>query len=466
MPHIIAHPLRATAERTDGTAAARRRGRTWLWRGIVALLALLYVALWALVGLWPLNPTDLDVFFLPSARIALDGHPLFVYSLRYAEVYPNANGPLSLVPLTAAAALAQHLGWLDIPTLRRVIVQAVFALFPLLLTWEALRAIDRLLPRPIPRRWRLPLAAVFTLSPLLWQGMLLYGHIELAMMMWLLLVSVRLMAERRAGWAGVVLGLALLTRSSAVVYAVPLLGLLLRHGRWRAAVAFAGATGGVLALGLLPFFLFDRNDVLYSLVTFRGQLPIGGGSVWGIFVMAPVAAFAQQYDSWVVLGAAALVTAVFLGLRRRLDVDSGDVYVLLTLCGCCFPLFIKTVWPYYFFEEYVLVTIWWVAQAGQIGQISRIGRAARRRGWAVWWLGALLPAALVGLGELVDQMDSLHLFEQELSRWSLWITSALLLFVAALLAGWLGVTLGAARRERLERGVRRPPAPKLAPGAG
>src|SRR5260221_14463326 len=99
-------------------------------------------------GLIPINATVLDAFFLPSARIGLEGHPLLDYSLRYAEVYPNANGPLSLLPLTAVAALAQHLGWLDNPPLRRMLVQAVFAVFPLLLVWEALHAIERLLARP------------------------------------------------------------------------------------------------------------------------------------------------------------------------------------------------------------------------------------------------------------------------------------------------------------------------------
>jgi hypothetical protein len=452
MASMSAPPLLASDERLDVAASREQRPPCrWLWPAGVALLAALYVALWALIGLLPLNPTDLDVFFLPSARIALDGHPLFVYSLRYVEIYPNANGPLSLVPLTAAAALARQLGWLDSPPLRRAVIQAIFALFPLLMTWEALRAIDRLLPRPVPRRWRMPLAAVFVLSPLLWQGMLLYGHIELAMMLWLLLVSVRLMAERRAGWAGVVLGLALLTRSSSVVYAVPLVALLLRHGRWRAAGLFLGAAGGVLALGLLPFYLADRADVLYSLVTFRDQLPVGGGSFWGIFIDTPLASFAARYDSAVVLGAAALVTAVFLALRRQLDVDSDEVYVLLTLCGCCFPLFIKTVWPYYFFEVYVLVTIWWVAQAGRIG---------RRRGWALWWLGALLPAAAVGVGQVVDQTMSLRLYGQELSRWSLWSAALQLLFVAALLVGWLGF----AQR----RGKRHPPplAPSMARSTG
>src|SRR5579884_3524251 len=94
--------------------AVRERWDTWdalaPRLGLAGLFAL-YFLLWGVISLLPLNPTDLDVFFFPSARIAAQGHPLLVYSLRYGQVYPNANGPLSLVPLTGVVLLAQHLGW-------------------------------------------------------------------------------------------------------------------------------------------------------------------------------------------------------------------------------------------------------------------------------------------------------------------------------------------------------------------
>ena len=37
-----------------------------------------YVLLWFGVGLLPFQPTDLDIFFWPSAHVAADGHPLLV----------------------------------------------------------------------------------------------------------------------------------------------------------------------------------------------------------------------------------------------------------------------------------------------------------------------------------------------------------------------------------------------------
>jgi hypothetical protein len=423
-------------------SAIRRR---WGVRGSIVALAAAYIFLWGVVGLIPLNATDLDAFFLPSARIGLQGHPLLDYSLRYAEVYPNANGPLSLLPLTAVAALAQHLGWLDNPPLRRMLVQAVFAVFPLLLVWEALQAIERLLDRPLLARWRVPVAALFALSPLLVQSMMLYGHIEHAIMLWLLLASVRFLVERRYGGAGILFGLALLTRSSVVVYGVPLVGLMLRHRRWRGCALFGLAAGATLGLGLLPFYLSDRADLVYSLFSFHAVLTVGGGSLWGLALGTPLEAFAQSYDSQAVLVVTALVTAVALALARDLDFDSPHVYALLALANCTFALFIKTLWPYYFFDGYVFISIWWIAQAG---------RVADWRGRIILALGLLLPAALVTIAQIVDYSISLRPPWPEERVWSARTAGLTLGFALVVALTWF----------LLERRRRRP-RPPLALGS-
>ncbi|MDE3229929.1 MAG: hypothetical protein KGO05_08595, partial [Chloroflexota bacterium] len=130
---------------TPASAPVRARGR-WRWRLILASAAALYYSLWALTAFDKVNPTDLDVFFLPAARIALAGHPLQVYSLRVGLIYPNANGPLSLIPLTIAAWIAEARGWLNDPMLRRALVFVISAIFPLLVGWEAVRAVERFGP--------------------------------------------------------------------------------------------------------------------------------------------------------------------------------------------------------------------------------------------------------------------------------------------------------------------------------
>ncbi|HEY7848655.1 MAG TPA: hypothetical protein VIC27_01260, partial [Ktedonobacterales bacterium] len=137
------------AGRLPGRLAGRQRWRLagrQRWRLALAAAVAAYYLLWAVTAFDKVNPTDLDIFFLPAVRIALAGHPLDVYSLRVGLLYPNANGPLSLAPLTLAAWLAQALGWLGDPMLRRMLVFVICAPFPLLVGWEATRAMDRFGP--------------------------------------------------------------------------------------------------------------------------------------------------------------------------------------------------------------------------------------------------------------------------------------------------------------------------------
>ena len=439
----------ADVENTPRAAAwwCDLQARRMLVRSGIVLLILLYVCLWGASALFPINPTDFDVFFLPSAKLAAAGHPFEIYRIRYQDVYPNANGPLSSVPLALVAALAGRLGWLDDPTLRRVLAMAVFSVFALLLSREVLLACDRLLPRPL-RGWRRLIVYVpVALSPELWHSMLLYGHVEQPLMLWLVLWAVRSLAEQRAWRAGVLLGLALLTRSAAVLYALPLALLLARGMRWRQLGALLASCGGVVVAGLLPFWLADRADLLYSLVTFRAELPIGGGTAWRLAVGTPWQSFAENHDTLVILAGALLVCIALLALRRDLDVSSREVYALLAVSGLCFPLLIKTLWPYYFLDAYMLLAICWLS--GVPGGRS-IGV------WLRWWPGLLALVAAVGLGQVA---------EAEVERWNsgLWDVQwslamagliAGLLVAIALWVWWRGGGGGrrqpAARRRRAE----------------
>lgn len=403
--------------------------RSQLRRGVDGLLIALYLAIWAACGLVPFNTTDLEAFFFPAARIALAGHPLGVYAVRLGAYYPNANGPLSLVPLTAVGALAQLLGWIDILSLRRALIFAVFALFPLLLAREGLRTIARLNSKPLTGFARYGVVALFAFSPLLWQGMLGYGHIELAIMLWLLLLGVNALADGRAGWAGALLGLALLTRSSALVYVIPLLGVTLWRRRWGQAARFVALYALVVVAGLAPFLLADRQNTLFSLVGFRGELPVAGYSVWGMLIGTPWESFARRYDSLVVLGVALAVTLLALLARRDLDVTSRDFYALLALCGLCFALFIKTVWPYYLFEPYVFICVWW---------IPWLREARSQWSWLVWSLAMALPLALIAAGALVDyRIYNVPSYANDLVVWSRNV-SLLVGAVTLTLLVWLG----------------------------
>lgn len=417
---------------------------------MVALVVVAYAALWGATGLANINPTDFDVFFLPSAVIAAAGHPLHIYAVRYMTTYPNANGPLAMAPLTLVAWIAGHLGWLANRPLRRALAMAVFSIFSLLMAREAVTASDRLLARPL-RGWRRFLGyALFALSPELWHSVLFYGHLEQPLMLWLILVGTRSLVERRAGRAGALLGLALLTRSEAVLYLAPLALLLLRHRRWRAAGWLVGVAGATLTLGLLPFWLADRPDMWYSLVSFRNTLPIGGGSIWRLALNTSWYHLATHYDSAAVLLAAIVVCALALTLRPDLDVDSRGVYALFGACSLCFLLLMRTLWPYYFLDTYVFLALWWLTALPQ-------GRG--RRALARWWAGAALPALLIGYAQFGEYEVS-HVGDAP------WSVRSSLLMAGLLTATLTGVVVLLWRTSRPNlAGVLIPPAPSEGKGS-
>jgi hypothetical protein len=68
---------------------------------------------------------------------AAHGHPLLVYSAHGLDRYPNANGPLGLVPLVPIVVVANALGLANNLQVRAGMVGAVVAVFALQLGTEA-----------------------------------------------------------------------------------------------------------------------------------------------------------------------------------------------------------------------------------------------------------------------------------------------------------------------------------------
>lgn len=341
------------------------------------ILGSAYSATWAIAGwLWTRPLNDLDFFFLPAVRIALKGHPLQIYAVRYQGYIANDNGPLGLVPLTAVAGLASRLGWLDDERLRRMLILAVFSIFSLLMAREAVAAIDRMRGARLQLWSRLLAYGVFLASPVLWNSVLGYGHIEQPMTIWLVLLGVRTLSSERPAVAGICFGLALLTRSLAALPLVPVALVLLVRRRWASLTWTLGCAALVVALGLLPFLLADPVNTIYSLVTHRGDVPVAAGSFWQLVVGTPYEWLPQHLDVLFVLGIAGLVSLVVLLLRRDLEPWSPDLYGLLALTAVALPLLAKNVWPYYFLDAYVFGTIWWLGQPGRLAFGRRLLWAA------------------------------------------------------------------------------------------
>jgi hypothetical protein len=321
-------------------------------------------------------PNDLDNFFLPAVRIVLGGHPLLVYTVRYWSIIANDNGPLGLVTLTPVVAVASWLGWMDDVGLRRLLILGAFSVFSLLMAREAVAAIDRLRGASLEGVSRVLAYGVFAASPTLWMSVLGYGHIEQPMALWLVLLGVRSLGSGRSAAAGISFGLAVLTRSLAALSLIPLGLLLLARRRWRALAWLAGSAALIVALGVLPFLLADPTDTIYSLITHRGLLPVGGGSPWQLLVGTPYLWVPQHWDVFFVLGSTALLSGIVIVARKDLEPSSRDLYGLLALTALALPLLAKSVWPYYFLDAYVFGAVWWLGQAGALAWGRRLIAAA------------------------------------------------------------------------------------------
>jgi hypothetical protein len=357
---------------------------------------LVYEIIWVTTAFDKVNPTDLDVFFFPATRIALAGHPLDIYQLRVGLIYPNANGPLGIAPVLLAAWLAEMRGWLGDVVLRRALVFAITAPFPLLAGWEAARIVERFggrlrgLARALPY---LPMV----LAPELWLSALYYGHIEQIIAVWLTLASLRLLIERHAIASGALLGLALLARSDVALIILPVVLLLLLRRQVKTALWFTVGMVDAFMAGIVPFLIADTRDTLFSLVAFRSALPVGGGNIWSLSNANAFLLFGQRYDAILAIGVATLLTVAVLAVRRDLTLTSPDLFGLLALTTLCFALLIKTLWPYYYQEAALFATVW--ALARSVAPIRERGRSwlMRIAGISLAWLPRLgiLTCALV-----------------------------------------------------------------------
>ena len=365
------------------------RAATWA-------LGFAYAMAWAIASwLWNGPPSDLDNFFLPAVRIVLNGHPLLIYTPRFQDIIANDNGPLGLVPLTGVAAIASRLGWLEDARLLHALIMAVFSIFSLLMAREAVAAIDRLREERLRGLSRLLAYGVLAASPTLVTGVLGYGHIEQPMTLWLVLLAVRFAARGRSAGAGVTFGLAILTRSLAALPMIPLGLVLLVRGRRRALVVLAGSAALTIAVGLLPFVLADPADTIYSLLTHRALMPVGGGSFWQILVGTPYQWIPQRWDVFFVLGLAVLLSLVVIVARRDLEPSSRDMYGLLALTALALPLLAKSVWPYYFLDAYVFGAVWWLGQPNPLAWGRRLAGAALP---LIATVGTLLTEYEMGFG--------------------------------------------------------------------
>ena len=340
------------------------RMRPVISRAATAGLGVVYVAAWTLSSVvLKTTPSDLDLYFWPSAETIVSGHPLLIYAAHAHDVYPNANGPLGLLPLVPMAALANAFGWAASLTGRAALTGAAVSLLVMLLAFQVVRFVTA--ARGSVRR-PLTIACTVLLAPALWIAVIDYGHVEQPVELCLLVFAVTCWLRNRNVFTGIAIGAAVVTRTIAVFSVIPLLVVPLATRRLRPMAVTVLAAALAIGASIAPFVATDAQAVVHSLLSYRSGLPIGGGSFWIIARHASWSGFVRSGDVYV--GAAVACALVAFTLRRTPTVATAHAGLtgLLTVASCCFPLFAKTVFPYYLLEPYVFATMWWLARPGTV----------------------------------------------------------------------------------------------------
>jgi hypothetical protein len=289
--------------------------------------------------------------------------PLLIYSAYGHDVSPNANGPLGLVPLIPAVALANALGWAGNIGARSALAGAVVSLFIMLLGWQVVRLVG--LGRGVVER-RLATACTVLLAPALWIGVIDYGHIEQPIELCFVLLGAALALRGRSApaGAGVAVGAAVLTRTIAAFSLIPLAVVPLARRSVGRSAATITACVVTVAAGVAPLLFADGPAVTHSLLTYRGSLPIGGGSFWLVARHTGWAGVAQYGDVAIAAAVATVLTAITLRRHVTVAFTPAGLFGLLTVTSACFPMVAKTVFDYYLVEPYIFGVVWWLARPG------------------------------------------------------------------------------------------------------
>lgn len=310
--------------------------------------------------------SDLTTFFFPAADQILRGNLWGIYAVRAFGGYPNYNPPISIFLMAPLLALARALGLGANLGALITFVSIPFIAFALTLGFVTVAALRRLYPT-ISDTQRFLAFILIVFGPLTWQTFFTWYHVEQPLMLTLLVGAFVAFQARREGLAGLLAGLAVLSRTTALIPLIAIGVLLLAEREWRPLAKFGGIAAGVTALGLAPFFLFDRANATYSLLKWRGGAEIGGNSIWSLFkydgteAAAPLRYaldhFARRLDMYTVIVVVAIVA--FVAARRlRISAYGRDAWAVLAIAALAVPMLSKNNWPYYYLEPFVFLLIW------------------------------------------------------------------------------------------------------------
>lgn len=315
-------------------------------------------------------PTDSDllVFFLPATQRIVDGTPFQVYDVHNATGALFEEGPLSFWWMAIPLGLGQTLGLRDVVACvaadfgvvecRTVawMVGLTFLPFVLMLAAAVVVAIRQVRPS-LSRDQALLAGALILFSPLLWLAYTTWWHFEQVLMLLFVVLGAWQLQRGRPALAGVLFGLAMLTRPTGLAPIVALLVLVAVNRQWRTLVTTGAAAAVVVGLGILPYLIVDGGHTLRALGTYHGEISIGN-SIWA-FVrgISPIGDVIRVADRWILL-AATVVVAYAAARWRGVTVASARAWGVMALASLLVVLIAKVTFPYYYAEAFVFLVIW------------------------------------------------------------------------------------------------------------
>ncbi len=308
--------------------------------------------------------SDLTNFFFRSADYILRGQPFQMYAVHASGGYPNYNPPLSIFLMAPLLGLARAVGFAANFGEQITFVSLPFTLLVPLLGYLVLRALRTFYPQ-MPDAQRFLAYSLVVLSPLTWQSYSPWYHIEQPLMLCFLVAALLAFQARHEGLAGLLAGLAVLTRTTALMPLLALGVLLLVAREWRSLARFGGIAAAVAIVGIAPFFLVDRANATYAFLTWRGTAIIGGNSIWALFAAPDNATgirhtldtLARRLDMPAVVIFLVIVAAL-AALRGRVSAYSREAWAVATIAALAVPMLSKTNWPYYYLEPFIFLLIW------------------------------------------------------------------------------------------------------------
>jgi len=358
----------------------------------------------------PPGDSDLLSFFFPAAARVIDGQPFAIYAVRAFGDYPNINPPIAIEWMAVLMGAAKSVGLpgasacissgFSVLDCRALVAFVGFGFLPFVFALGALvlAAVRRLAPNVSPGGAVLALGLVI-LGPLLYLDFTEWRHLEQPLMLCFLVGGVYMLQRGKAGWAAVLLGLAILTRTTAAIPVIALLAVLLAERRWRTMLIVGLGTAMVAVIGLAPFILADPSNALYSLFTWRSSAAIGN-SIWSLVLGTPLASIAARLDQPAAIALA--LAAGWFGVRR-LGVSSGGagLWGVMAVGALAVPMLSKLNWPYYSVEPFMLLLVFEMAVLARRSDAVAAPAPAEAAGGEAWWRGPIPLVSILFLATAV-----------------------------------------------------------------